>query len=154
MDESLTPAEALALAGRAQAAAERPVPMPDWYGPGIGAVFLAQGLVIGAALQFDLEWLLIIGYAMAGPLIGALAGAASRAGGVAKRPMPGVWRLALATVLVVASIEFGLGALGWWAGLPLLLVGLVAGGAAGGVFWLAARRINRQILRAYPEGGR
>ncbi|MFJ9517694.1 hypothetical protein ACIRPK_05405 [Kitasatospora sp. NPDC101801] len=153
MDQPLTPAEALALAGRATAAAERPILLPDWYGPGIGAVFLAQALVVGAALQFELEWLQILGCAMAGPLVGALAGVASRSGGVAQRPRPGVVRLALVAVLVIATVELGLGALGWWAGLPLTLVGLIAGGAAGGVFWLAMLRVNRQIRRE-REGSR
>ncbi|MFJ8041471.1 hypothetical protein ACIRBX_13310 [Kitasatospora sp. NPDC096147] len=154
MDKSLTPAEALELAGRATAAAARPVPPPDWYGPAIGAVFLAQGLVIGTAMQFDLDWLMIVGCAMVGPVIGALAGAVSRLSGVVNRPSPAAAKVAVRTAFAIALVELGLGGLGWWAGLPMLLVGAVAGAAAGGVFWRAMRGVTEQIRRECPEDGR
>lgn len=154
MDKSLTPAEALVLADRAAAAARRPLPLPEWYGPGIGAVFLVQGVLVGAAIQFEVEWLRIFGCAMAGPMVGALAGVASRSGGVAQRPRPGVFKLAVVTVLVIVAVYLGIGGLGWWAGLPMLPVGLVAGAVAGGVFWLAMLRVNRQIRRDHLEESR
>ncbi|KQV05553.1 MULTISPECIES: hypothetical protein [unclassified Kitasatospora] len=151
MDKPLTPAEALALAGRATAAAERPIPLPGWYGPGIGAVFLVQGVLVGAAIQFEVEWLRIVGCAMAAPLIGMLAAIAARSSGVAQRPRPGVAKLAVVTVLVIAAAYLAVGGLGWWGGLPMLPVGLVAGATAGGAFWLAMLQVNRQIRRELEQ---
>ncbi|GAA3034814.1 hypothetical protein GCM10020229_52800 [Kitasatospora albolonga] len=154
MDNSLTPAEALELAGRATAAAARPVPPPDWYGPAIGSVFLVQGLVVGAAMQFDLEWLMIVGCAMVGPVVGGMAGAVTRLQGVVNRPSPAAAKVAVLTALTIAAVELGLGGLGWWAGLPMLLVGAVAGAAAGAVFWRTMRRVTRQMRGAGPEDAR
>ncbi|MFG2823289.1 hypothetical protein ACGFX4_28155 [Kitasatospora sp. NPDC048365] len=154
MDRSLTPAEALELANRATAAASRPVPPPDWYGPAVGAVFLAQGLVVGAAMQFDLDWLMIVGCSMVGPVIGALAGGVVRLQKVVNRPSPAAAKVAVLTALTIAAVELGLGGLGWWAGLPMLMVGAVAGAAAGAVFWRAMRRVTLQMRGAGPEGDR
>lgn len=154
MDRSLTPAEALDLANRATAAASRPLPPPDWYGPAIGAVFLVQGVLVGAGIQFDLEWLQILGCAIAGPTVGALAGAAARLQKVVNRPSPAAAKVAVLAILLIAVAELGLGALGWWAGVPMLLVGLVAGAAGGAVFWLMLRRVTRQMRGADPEDGR
>ncbi|RKE18995.1 hypothetical protein [Streptomyces sp. TLI_171] len=145
---SLTPAEALALAGRARTAAARPVPLPWWYGPGVGAAFAAYGAAIGQSYQHQVLWLIPLCALGLVLLVAPILRAAVRAGGVARLVEGGASEQALRTLgpIVLAAALAGLGA---WLATGDQGWAISAAGAAGGLaHWVVIARFNRHLSTA------
>ncbi|MEV4561295.1 hypothetical protein AB0K51_30495 [Kitasatospora sp. NPDC049285] len=142
---ALSPAEALALAGRARAAARRPAPLPWWYGPGIGASFAAYGAALGQSFRHQWQWLIPLCALGLVVVLAVIVRVAARASGVARlaeRGLPPHTFPALGAVVLVAAV----------AGLATWLVSgdqrwaITAAGAAGGLaLWGVISLINRQV---------
>ncbi|WP_329564026.1 hypothetical protein [Kitasatospora sp. NBC_01266] len=144
------PAEALALAERANAAAHRPQLLPAWYGPAIGALLAAYGTSIGIARSSHADWLVLVNAVLFAVLMGVLVRIGARSTGVVGRlaDLDRGWRTFVrggtAAVLVVAGAA-GLacapagGLLGACGG---------AGVGAGLAFWALMLLANQRIRRA------
>ncbi|WP_354640233.1 hypothetical protein [Kitasatospora camelliae] len=146
-ETSLTPAEALALAGRAKAAARRPVPMPGWYGPAFGGALTAYGVVLGQSLEHELRWLTILAALLFSAGTGAMASVAVRAGGVARRASREYAGVTTAGVAAVLAIGGAIGLVVWLLGGPIGAVMGLGGAAAGLAFWQMTVVINKRIRR-------
>ncbi|QKW17649.1 hypothetical protein HUT16_10810 [Kitasatospora sp. NA04385] len=149
--EELTPAQALAIAQRAQAAARRPAPMPWWYGPGVGATLAVYCAAIGQSFQRQAQWLIPLCAAALAAVLAAIVRVAMRSSGVAAqlektKVPPGVLRALGLTVLLSVLAWFGTwlatGEQGW----AMAAAGVVAGLAVWGVITMANREIKEQSM--------
>ncbi|MGW4805675.1 hypothetical protein [Kitasatospora sp. NPDC004272] len=144
--EEFTPAQALALARRAQAAARRPAPMPWWYGPGVGAVLAVYCAAIGQSFQRQAQWLIPLCAAALAVVVAAIVRVAMRSSGVAARlektkVPPGVLR-ALGLSVLLAVLAW----LGTWLATDDQAWAMAAAGAVGGLaVWGVIAMANREI---------
>ncbi|MEU9045876.1 MULTISPECIES: hypothetical protein [unclassified Kitasatospora] len=144
----LPAAEALRLADRARAAAQRPGRLPGWYGPVFAVAFAAYGAGIGQAIGAGQGWLIgALGGAF-GAMSGGVARVAMRSGGIVQRGVPsGIGGPVVLAVLGVCSAGLAAMVLAWLAGGGPRWIGAAAGVAAGLAFWAATGRLNRRIRR-------
>ncbi|MFK0189949.1 hypothetical protein [Kitasatospora sp. NPDC090308] len=149
--ERLTPAEALALAERARAAARRPAPMPWWYGPGVGASLAVYCAAIGQSFQQQAHWLIPLCAAGLAAVLAAIVRVAMRSSGVAARlekvkiPPNVLWALGLtilAAVLAWLGTWLATGDQGW----AMAAAGVVGGLAVWGVITMANREVKEQSM--------
>ncbi|MFD7640967.1 hypothetical protein ACFV4P_09955 [Kitasatospora sp. NPDC059795] len=143
--DALTPAEALAIAGRAEAAARRPHPLPWWYGPGVGLSVAAYGAAIGQSFQSQALWLILLCPLGLVLVQAAIVRAATRARGVAglvERGLPPRVLRALAAVVLVAAL---CGLVAWLVTGEQTWVGAAAGTGGGLTLWACLALINRHF---------
>ncbi|KDN85436.1 hypothetical protein [Kitasatospora cheerisanensis] len=128
---ALTPAEALALAGRAEAAARRPLPLPWWYGPGVGLSIAAYGAAIGQSFEHQAQWLILLCPLGLVLVQAAIVRATTHARGVARlaeRGLPPYTMRAFGVVVLAAALS-GLAA--WLATGDQSWIGAAAGAGGG-----------------------
>ncbi|MFD8480705.1 hypothetical protein [Kitasatospora sp. NPDC059673] len=143
--DTLTPAEALVLAGRAEAAARRPLPLPWWYGPGVGLSFAAYGAALGRSFEQQAQWLILLCPLGLVLVQAAIVRAATRARGVAglvERGLPPHALRALGAVVVAAALS---GLVGWLATGDSGWTGAAAGAGGGLTLWAGIALINRHV---------
>lgn len=144
-EEALTPAEALAIAGRAEAAARRPQPLPWWYGPGVGLSFAAYGAGIGQSFERQALWLILLcpfGLVLAQAAIVRAAVRARGVAGLAERGLPPHVLRALGAVVLATAL---CGVVGWLATGDQSWAGGVAGAGGGLTLWACIVLINRHF---------
>lgn len=143
--DTLTPAEALALAGRAEAAARRPQPLPWWYGPGVGLSLAAYGAAIGQSFERQAQWLILLCPLGLVLVQAAIVRAAVRARGVAglvERGLPPHALRALGAVVLAAALS---GLVAWLATGDQAWAGAGAGAGGGLAMWAVIVLINRHV---------
>lgn len=145
---ALDPAEALALAERANVAAHRPRLLPGWYGPTFGAILAGYGTLIGISRAYHLTWLLLAGILLFAALMGLVARLGMRSTGVVgrlddNRAWRGFIRGGTAAVVAVAGV---VGLACWPIGGQLAAcAGAGVGGGLG--FWALMLLANRRVRR-------
>ncbi|MFF0391306.1 hypothetical protein ACFYS8_21875 [Kitasatospora sp. NPDC004615] len=143
--DTLTPAEALALAGRAEAAARRPQPLPWWYGPGVGLSFAAYGAAIGKSFGQQAQWLILLCPLGLVLVQAAIVRAAVRARGVAglvERGLPPHALRAFGAVVLAAVLS---GLVAWLATGDPGWASAAAGVGGGLAMWAGIALINRHV---------
>ncbi|MFJ1756912.1 hypothetical protein [Kitasatospora sp. NPDC088134] len=141
----LPPVEALALAGRARAAAGRPVPLPRWYGPAVGLAFAAYGAAIGQSYQHRVLWLIPLCAFGLVLVLAPMVRAAVRVGGVARLVESGASAHVLrAAGLIVLAAALG-GLVAWFATGDQRWAITAAGAVGGAAHWGAVALFNRHL---------
>ncbi|MFD5562135.1 hypothetical protein [Kitasatospora griseola] len=142
---TLTPAEALAIAGRAEAAARRPQPLPWWYGPGVGLSLAAYGAALGQSFERQAQWLILLcplGLVLVQAAIVRVAIRARGVAGLVERGFPPHAVRALGAVVLVAALS---GLVAWFATGDQGWVGAAVGAGGGLTLWAAIVLINRHV---------